>query len=97
MAEPSVDCVLPQQSLMEKMPYEFSHTPTWWGHLSVDVLFKRTETKHHITIMHCVCVCGGASQGPCIWRSEDKWEKFVLSLHHVGPRDQSQVIRLDDN
>lgn len=30
----------------------------------------------------------------CTWLSEDNLEESVLSLHHVGPRDYTQIIRL---
>lgn len=30
-----------------------------------------------------------------VWRSEDNWQKSVLSLYRVDPRNPTQVVRLD--
>lgn len=35
--------------------------------------------------------------GPCIWRSEENLPEWILSFHHMAPRNQTQVIRLDCN
>ena len=29
-----------------------------------------------------------------VWRSEDNLQEWVLSFHHVDPREQTQVVRL---
>lgn len=30
----------------------------------------------------------------CIWRMEENLLELVFSLSHVGPRDETQVVRL---
>ena len=46
-------------------------------------------------MLFCVCVCvhvEGRSVTAQVRRSEDNFWESVLSSHHVGPRDQTQVI-----
>ena len=41
----------------------------------------RAHTQEHTTVY--------------VWRSEHKLEGSILSLYYVGPRDRTQVVRLE--
>lgn len=47
--------------------------------------------------LNLVCVYGGGESdchGICVWKSEDSIGDLVLSIHHVGSRHRTQIIRL---
>ena len=54
------------------------------------------EMTNHIlittTIIVCVHIHVCTMRG--MWKSEGNFVGVVLSFYHVGPRDQTQVIRL---
>jgi hypothetical protein len=47
--------------------------------------------------MFIICIYLGSGHPcatGCIWTSEDNLWELILSFHHVGHRDQTQVVRL---
>lgn len=55
------------------------------------ILFSLNGTK--ITFIYfCVCMCHSEDT---VWRSENNLQEFILSFHYTGPRDWTQVARLD--
>lgn len=42
-------------------------------------------------VIQWACVTGDMV---CIWRPEDNFRELLLSFYHVGPRNQTQAIRL---
>lgn len=56
------------------------------------------EPVHHFVCllhayMHTVCVHEATAH---VWRSRNNLKDLVLPLYHVGPWDQTQVIKLGD-
>lgn len=51
--------------------------------------------KQHFIYLFVFCLWGEHATA-CRYRSEESLWKSVLSFHHAGHRDQTQVIRLDD-
>jgi hypothetical protein len=54
--------------------------------------FPILEFKMGFVLLCFYFVC--ASITVRIWQSENNFVKLVLSFHHIGPGDQSQIIRL---
>lgn len=58
-----------------------------WGILFLVLLKKKP--KNHVYCTH-VCTTQHTSGG-----GEDSWQELVLSFHHVGPSELTEVVRLD--
>lgn len=41
-----------------------------------------------------VCMCEGTCATECMWWSEGTLLESILTFYHVGPRDQTQIVRL---
>lgn len=44
-----------------------------------------------------ICLRRGVYATACVWRAEDNFREPVLSFHHMGSGDQTQVVKLGGN
>lgn len=65
-------------------------------HFKIYITFPPPPMPTYITFLFvdCMCECTHAHSTVHLWRTDDKFQKFVLSFHLVSPRDWTQVVRL---
>lgn len=66
--------------------------PGQQGSLKDLCLFNNIIIIDFVTFLLYVCVCMHAMVHVC--RSEDNFQKLVLSFYQVDPNDRTQVVRL---
>ena len=62
------------------------------GAASLSTLFETMSFLFCFTFSVCIRACMCTYHTIYMWRSEDNLWNSVLSFHHVGPRDEIQVM-----
>lgn len=58
------------------------------------ILYLLLNVLLRVPVCRCVCTPMNKHTCMCIWRAEEELAGSLLSFHHVGPGDKTQVIRL---